>query len=375
MATQESLKRYMALVRKAFADGVMTAQETNKLLAVGRKLGISSQEHSAIVKKVKLEMMNSQKARGGPVIGPVTPQQQTRPSVSSQARAAQIQVKKAAAGKKVAPAGRRPPAAQHRPAMKKAPAKRMPTKGAGGKVSHAPTGAKKLDGMLGGGLPLKSSAVVLGPPFVGKEAFIDQFVMQGLKRGLPVIIMTTDKTGSDIKNRMLKFDREFPLYDKKGLVRIIDCYSNTVGMKGTGSGTLYINGIQDFQEVLTQTNKLQKLIKQKFFAHRLVILSLSKFIQTIGINNTMNFLNGLTSRNRVYNGCCLMDVASGIHPENEIMALQNALEGGFEFKLEDQKKYMRIIGLGDIENREWINFESDEHSFDIKAAMGYSFIK
>ena len=243
-------------------------------------------------------------------------------------------------------------------------------------MSHAPTGAKKLDGMLGGGMPLKSSAVVIGPPFIGKEAFVNQFLLTGLKRGLPALIISTDKTGSDIKNRLLKFDREFPIYDKKGLVRIVDCYANTVGLKGTGTGTLYVNGVQDYQAVLNEVNKLQKIIKEKFFAHRVVVLSLSKFVQTIGINDTINFLNGLTSRNKVYNAVCLLDMASGVHPPNEIMAIQNSLEGGFEFKMDDdQSKHMRIIGLGDIENREWISYEATETSFDVKAAMGFSYIQ
>jgi KaiC/GvpD/RAD55 family RecA-like ATPase len=368
MATQENLRRYYALVRKAFADGVLTAQESNKLMGVGKRMGITSQEHQKIVNKVKQEMMSKHASRGGPVMGPVTGQQRGRPSVSSQARAAQIQTKRAAAGQQKRggkPAARKPP-------VKKGPATKKT--GGGARVTHAPTGAKKLDGMLGGGMPLKASALVIGPPFIGKESFIYQFIMTGLKRGVPVVIVTTDKTGSDIKNKIVKFDREFPLYDKKGLVRIVDCYSNTVGMKGTGTGTLYVNGIKDHKEVLTQVNKLQKHIKEKFFGHRIVVLSLSKFLQTIGITETMNFLNGLSSRNKVYNASCLLDLASGIHPQNEIMAIQNSIEGALEFKSEDQKKYMRIVGLGDIENREWINYESTEDSFDVKAAMGFSYI-
>lgn len=369
MATQEALKRYLALVRKAFSDGVLTTQEMQKLQGVGQKMRITPQEHQAIMNKVKKEMMARQASRGGPVMAP----QQQMPSISSQARAAQIQTKKAAAGK-VAP---RPGAKRQGGAKKKPPMmKRGPKKtGGGGRVTHAPTGAKKLDGMLGGGLPLKSNALVLGPPFIGKESFMYQFIMVGLKRGMPVVILTTDRTGSDVKNKLLKFDKEFPLYDKKGLVRIVDCYSMTVGMKGTGSGTLYINGVQDVQALLAEVNRLQKHIKEKFFGHRMVVLSLSKFLQTLGINGTMNFLNGLTSRNKIYNTASLLDMASGIHPENEVLGIMNSLDGGFEFKMEEQQKYMRIIGLGAIENREWINFDSTETSFDIKAAMGYSYIQ
>jgi len=371
MATQEALKRYLALVRKALSDGVLTTQEMQKLQGVGHKMGITPQEHQALMNKVKKEMMARHSSRGGPVMA----HQQQKPSISSQARAAQIQTKKAAAGKVAPrPGAKRPPpkggTKKKPPMMKRGPKKT----GTGSKVTHAPTGAKKLDGMLGGGLPMKSNALVLGPPFIGKESFMYQFIMVGLKRGMPVVIITTDKTGSDVKNKLLKFDREFPLYDKKGLVRIVDCYSMTVGMKGSGTGTLYINGVQDVQTLLAEVNKLQKHIKEKFFAHRMVVLSLSKFLQTMGINGTMTFLNGLTSRNKVYNTSCLMEMASGIHPENEVMGIMNSLDGGFEFKMEDQQKYMRLIGLGAIENREWINFESTEQSFDIKAASGYSYI-
>lgn len=341
MADQDTLRKYKHLIKKALEDGNLSTLEQQKLAGIRAKYKISNAQHNAILKQVKQEMMK-RSSRGGPV--------------TAQTRSAH-------------------PVSQRAPA-KKAPTVKGPPKktGTGHKATKAPTGARKLDGMLEGGLPLKSTSLVNGPPFVGKEVFMYQFLLKGMELGQPVIIITTEKTASDIKNKIVAVNREFVTYDKKGLVRTVDCYSKTVGMSGNAPNTFYINGVKSANEILTTVQKLQKHIKEKYYGHRVLIASLTPFVRDLGINGTLQFLNAFTSRNKMFNGVALADIASGMIPDNEMTALVNSLEGGFEFRTEGQNKQMRIIGLGNVENRDWIGFDAQPTSFDIKAAQGYQYI-
>jgi len=341
MATQDVLNKYKHLIKKALEDGNFTSLEQQKLAGIRAKYKITNAKHNEILKQVKQEMMK-RSSRGGPV----TTQGRSSHPISK------------------------------RPAQKSVPVIKGPPKktGTGGKAKKAATGARKLDGILEGGLPLKSTSLINGPPFIGKEVFMYQFILKGLEMGQPVVIVTTEKTASDVKNKIVGVSRDFVTYDKKGLVRMIDCYSNTVGMTGNAPNTLYINGVKNANEILTTVQKLQKHIKEKYYGHRIVILSLTTFIRDLGINNTLQFLNAFTSRTKLFNGIALIDIASGMAPENEITAIVNTLDGGFEFRTDGQNKQLRIIGLGNVENRDWIGFEAEQHSFDIKAAQGYNYI-
>lgn len=398
MATQQAIKEYRQMVHKALADGTMTNDEMNILVNVRKNLGISYQEHQYILEQVRQEILQMQGYRGGPI-------QAAQPNVTLQRTDADRYAKKppqqpaSSPPRPQAPAQQRPlaQAPQQRPAGSvQAPAQRPAVRqqpGAPGQKQHIPgiavrgppqkdghkatkvsTGAKKLDTLIGGGMDLRSNAVVIGPPFIGKENFIYQFIIEGLRAGIPTVLISTEKTTSDLKNKIMANYKDLPLYDQKGLVRVVDCYSNTIGFTGSAPNTVYVNGCANYQEVLKVIDTIQKHVKEKFFTHRVVLLSLSPFIRACGINDTMNFLNGFASKNKFYNAVCLIDMVSGLHPENEIQAVENAVDGTFEFKTEGGKNNIRIKGLGDIPNREWITYDFTGGSFDIKAGMGFQYI-
>ena len=420
MATQQAITEYRQMVHKALADGTMTNDEMNILVNVRKNLGISYQEHQFILEQVRQEILQMQGYRGGPIqaanssvtlqrtdaekYAKKPPQQapvqnkppaqapaQQRPAVVTPGQQAQRP-----AGAVHAPAQRTQAPAQRLAGSAQAPAQRPQPQqqpGAPGQKQHIPgiavrgppqkdghkatkvsTGAKKLDTLIGGGMDLRSNAIVIGPPFIGKETFIYQFIIEGLRAGIPTVLITTEKTTSDLKNKIMANHKDLPLYDQKGLIRVVDCYSNTIGFTGAAPNTVYVNGCANYQEVLKVIDTFQKHVKEKFFTHRVVLLSLSPVIRACGINDTMNFLNGFASKNKFYNAVCLIDMVSGLHPENEIQAVENAVDGTFEFKTEGGKNNIRIKGMGDIPNREWITYDFTGGTFDIKAGMGFQYI-
>jgi len=66
------------------------------------------------------------------------------------------------------------------------------------KADRVKTGTPRLDDLLYGGIPFNSNVLFVGPAFVGKEVGVLNFIAEGLKKGIPGIIITTAKLPIDI---------------------------------------------------------------------------------------------------------------------------------------------------------------------------------
>src|SRR2546429_4794584 len=66
------------------------------------------------------------------------------------------------------------------------------------KAARVQTGTPRLDDLLYGGIPFNSNVLFVGPAFVGKEVALLNFIAEGLKKGIPVIIITTTKLPIDV---------------------------------------------------------------------------------------------------------------------------------------------------------------------------------
>src|SRR3989442_5459209 len=93
------------------------------------------------------------------------------------------------------------------------------------KADRVKTGTPRLDDLLYGGIPFNSNVLFVGPAFVGKEIALLNFIAEGLKKGIPVIIITTTKLPIYIPKDIAPILPTFVEYDQLGLVRSIDCTS------------------------------------------------------------------------------------------------------------------------------------------------------
>src|SRR6266540_3805888 len=61
------------------------------------------------------------------------------------------------------------------------------------KQQKVKTGVPRLDDLLFGGIPFGTNASVYGPAYVGKEVVVGIFMAEGLKKGVPIVWVLTDK--------------------------------------------------------------------------------------------------------------------------------------------------------------------------------------
>src|SRR5207245_1603872 len=60
-------------------------------------------------------------------------------------------------------------------------------------------GIARLDDLLFGGIPFGTNASVYGPAYVGKEVLVSLFMAEGLKKGVPVLWILTDKGPAEVR--------------------------------------------------------------------------------------------------------------------------------------------------------------------------------
>src|SRR5437870_5300016 len=63
-------------------------------------------------------------------------------------------------------------------------------------------GIPRLDDLLFGGIPFGTNASVYGPAYVGKEVLVSLFMAEGLKKGVPVLWILTDKGPTEVREEM-----------------------------------------------------------------------------------------------------------------------------------------------------------------------------
>ncbi len=251
----------------------------------------------------------------------------------------------------------------------------MVKKASGTRPSKARSGGRRLDELLGGGFPFRTCSLVNGPAFIGKDMLLAQFISEGIKYGAPALIVLTNSTTSKFRKRIVGMDHKLEEREKAGIVSYIDCHAKTVGLMGKNPFAVYLNGVGDLNALSHAIENFQLGFKDNFFYHRIIFDSLSSVLRTHGLNKTLDFVQNLTAKTKAYNGIALFDLASGIHPTEEINSLEQAMDGTILLKENNNQHFIMVKGLSDVKGKDWVGYKFNEEGIDITGSFSYSYIK
>ncbi|MFW3146830.1 MAG: RAD55 family ATPase [Thermoplasmatota archaeon] len=253
--------------------------------------------------------------------------------------------------------------------------KKIAVKRPSGKATKARTGGSRLDELLGGGFPFSSCCLIEGPAFIGKDILLSQFISEGVKFGIPSLVVLTQSTTSKFRKRIVEMDYKLEEHEKAGLVSYIDCHAKTVGLMGKNPYAIYLNGVGDLNALAGAMERFQLGYRNNYFYHRVIFDSLSSVLRAHGLNKTLDFLNNITAKTKAYKGIALFDLAGGIHQPEEVNALEHSMDGSIILK-EDKGKHLLVVkGLPDVKGRDWVQYNFDDAGFDIVGSYSYSYIR
>src|SRR5437867_4063579 len=237
------------------------------------------------------------------------------------------------------------------------------------KADRVKTGTPRLDDLLYGGIPFNSNVLFVGPAFVGKEVALLNFIAEGLRKGIPAIIITTTKLPIDVAKDIAPVLPTFVEYDQLGLVRWIDCTSPMASGKPVKEKNVWrVNGPTDFDNIQRIVNELDEEFKKKYAYFRLAFLTLSSAITQTDERDAMNFFQRLVNRLRQTKAVSVVALERGMHTDQTLEALQNTVDGAIHFKSDKQKTMLQVVGLGEVQTHDWVPYK-----FTNKALMIGSF--
>ncbi len=233
------------------------------------------------------------------------------------------------------------------------------------------TGIERLDDLLLGGMPFGSNVLCVGPPFIGKQTAMLLFVAEGLKKGVPAVIITTSRTPSEISKDMAPILPTFMEFDQLGLVRWIDASTMETVEGGESPIHTYstkVSGPGDLEGITKAFDGYAKdFQKQKQPYFRLVYMSLSMTITQSEEKSAFQFLQGFAGRVKAAGAVSLFAVERGMHTEQQLEAIQHHMTGAIQFKTDKQKTLLSVQGVSDVQTRDWIEYRHTNKALMIGA--------
>ncbi len=242
-------------------------------------------------------------------------------------------------------------------------------------TDKARTGIRRFDDLCYGGLPHSSNFLLFGPAYSGRRTFTNLFIAEGLKKGIPAIYVTTQHTPEEIKNQLRNIIPKVDAYEEKGLMKYIDLYSKSMGLKVDYPNTIYVEKTTDLDALQTAMETFQEEIIKKHKHHRMVFFSLSTLLTYIEPLHVFRFFQVLNAKNKRY-GCTSINIVDhGMHDPSVIQTMKHVMSGFIDFKLEDLKYHLRIEGGGDVMSRAWIEYSFSDRNFDLRGSFSLDHIR
>jgi KaiC/GvpD/RAD55 family RecA-like ATPase len=229
------------------------------------------------------------------------------------------------------------------------------------KTERISTGTKRLDDLLYGGLPHGSSVLFVGPPYSGKEIGILAFLADGLKKGIPAVVITTSKTPNDLVKDFAPILPTLLEVERLGLVRWVDATAGDQMKGGTvqqRKNYIKVDGPDDFPGIIEAIEKMTQDIRQGHYPYfKLGYLSLSTSISHTDEMESTKFIQAIARSIRDLASSAMFALERGMHNEQQIESIQHLMDGALMIKLDKQKTYMSVLGIGEAQTRDWIEFK------------------
>ncbi len=230
------------------------------------------------------------------------------------------------------------------------------------------TGVNRLDDLLLGGVPLGTSVLVNAPSHTGKDVIARLMAAEGLKKGVPILWILSDKATTTLREEMTTVLPSYMEYEKKGLVRYVDLYSMSLGITTADPlVTMLSTEDKNFLESLAKAvDVIATEFRGKADYYRLIFETVSTVTAYLDdVQSSFRFLQPFVGRRKRDKCVAYYLVDTGMHSDNDIQVLEHMMDGSVNLKVDQLKTYLSVKGLGDVASRAWIAYTFTKKVFNI----------
>jgi KaiC/GvpD/RAD55 family RecA-like ATPase len=226
-------------------------------------------------------------------------------------------------------------------------------------ISFIDTTSNRMDQLLGGGVKMGDTMLVEGPPFCGKEILLEQLLASSLRKGVPVIYVSTNRAMKEVMRSIIRRVPDFKEFNHRGMIRMYDLFSKFKDDKVMKEGHRIFN-IEDREDFMRFQDDLvfaQEELVKIYHGGILIINSLSPLISQVDQLDLMKFLQVLIARSKSYRFTNILDMAAGVHAESVINSVEYLMDGIIEFREHEMKNMCRLKGFSqNIMTRDWVEY-------------------
>lgn len=232
------------------------------------------------------------------------------------------------------------------------------------------TGIERLDDLLLGGVPFAANVLYVGPPFIGKETATMLFVAEGLKKGVPAVIVTTSHPPVEVARMMAPIMPTFVEFEQLGLVRWIDATgSSEPSAEDDDAGhVMRVNGPDDYKGISSAMDEIISSVGGEGHPYfRVAYLSLSMSVPEADNKQAYRFVQAFAGKVRQSNAVGVYTLEKGMHSEQQIESIQHQMTGAVQFKTDKKKTLLSVQGICDAQTRDWVEYRHTNKSLTIGA--------
>ena len=223
------------------------------------------------------------------------------------------------------------------------------------------TGIEGLDKLLQGGFPTNSSILLVGPPGCGKSTLCQQFIYEGLKNKQPGLYITLDLSPKEVIDSMNNFG--FKTANMLDKLKFIDAYSWRTGKAGKEYTVSNLGNVNELNIMISQVIKEldDSPIKRNVFD------SISTFLLYADPLLVVKLIPVIIAKGKDAGFTQLFILEEGVHDEKTVSTLNYVSDGVIEFKMEEDKRFLRIQRMKGTEHtRNWVEFEITDKGIKVK---------
>ncbi|HLB70466.1 MAG: recombinase RecA [Candidatus Methanoperedens sp.] len=234
-------------------------------------------------------------------------------------------------------------------------------------MSDYTLGIKELDNAIGG-IRKGSNIMMIGPPMSGKEVILYYIMYHGSAVTENAVIMVTTRESA---THILDWFKEHRLVLPLTRIGIVDCVTKTLGGAAVETENIKIaSSPVDLTGIGVKISQFfeEYVMKKNIRKTQLHINSLSTILMYSNIQTVFRFLHVFTGRIKSAGALGIYMIESGMHDEQSIATLKQLFDGMIEVKSENDKNYIRIVGLSP-KPTPWFEFEIDGANIKIVGSI------
>lgn len=235
------------------------------------------------------------------------------------------------------------------------------------KQEKVKSGTPRLDDLLFGGIPVGAQVAIYGPPFIGKEVAMNSFAAEGLRKGIPVIWVTTDHTIREIREEMSYVLNGFEEYEKLGLIYYIDAYSRSIGDNSRVENAAYIEDFSDIENIDELVEKrldsVRDIVEKK--SYRVIFKSISSLTAVYESKNIFRLLRPFVAKRKRDKCTAMYCIEKGIVSDQDVQIIGSIMDGIIEFETDGQSNFISIRGICETQTRDRVKYTASKSSLSI----------